>query len=296
MAHPKHKLLSGLATRTSENTGDHAPRILVFIPAYNCEKQISRVVAQFTPDIQQLVDCIAVIENRSTDGTLDAARRALAEALPSERYLLLRNCQNNGLGGSHKVAFNLALDHDFTHLIVLHGDDQGSIDDLVPFLRSGAFQEWDCLLGGRFMRGSRLQGYSMMRTVLNRGCNLLFSAITLRDVRDLGAGLNMYRVAAFQDRKYLNFVNSLSFNQVLLLYSIAARHKMRFFPLTWREDDQISNVRMARMGVQLARNVLSFTFARRKLLELDSAGVARLDYGSDWIAGDALQMAAHAKV
>ena len=111
----------------------------------------------------------------------------------------------------------------------MHGDDQGSISDLVPYLKNGEFKRWDCLLGGRFMRGSRLEGYSATRTVLNRACNMVFSAMTLRDVRDLGAGLNMYRVAAFKDRKYLNFVNSLSFNQVLLLYSIAAKHKMRFF-------------------------------------------------------------------
>ena len=294
MADPKFTASSNLATHASADSDDRIPRILVFIPAYNCEKQIARVVAQFTPDIQRLVDCVTVIENRSTDGTLDAARAALAQVLPPDRYLLLRNRQNNGLGGSHKVAFNLALDNGFTHLIVLHGDDQGSIADLVPFLQNGAFLQWDCLLGGRFMRGSSLEGYSMTRTVLNRACNLVFSAITLRDVRDLGAGLNMYRVAAFQDRKYLNFVNSLSFNQVLLLYSIAARHRMRFFPLTWREADQISNVRMARMGVQLARNVMSFVFARQKLLDSDNSGVARLDYGFDRIAGQALQAAAHA--
>ena len=74
-------------------------RILVFIPAYNCERQLPRVVAQFTPDIQELIDCIVVIDNRSTDGTLAAAGAALARSLQPERYVLLRNRRNNGLGG-----------------------------------------------------------------------------------------------------------------------------------------------------------------------------------------------------
>src|SRR4051794_37491927 len=95
-------------------------RILVFIPVYNCERQIPRVIAQFTPDLLDLFETVAVIDNRSTDGTLEAARAALAEHLPRDRYCLLRNRQNNGLGGSHKVAFNLAIQHGYTHLVVLH--------------------------------------------------------------------------------------------------------------------------------------------------------------------------------
>lgn len=272
---------------------DDATRILVFIPAYNCAPQIGRVLAQFTPDVLRLIDTVAVIENRSTDDTLDAAAAAAARLIPPDRYILVRNRENNGLGGSHKVAFNMALEHGFTHLVVLHGDDQGNIADLVPYLASGEFAQWDCLLGARFMRGSQLQGYSRFRTVANRGCNLLFSAITRSAVRDLGAGLNLYRVAAFQDRRYLNFPNSLSFNQVMLLHSIAARHRIRFFPLSWREADQVSNVKLGRMGVQLARNVLSYVFARRRLLERDDAGWGKRDFGSDRIAGAALGETIH---
>ena len=267
------------------------PRILLFIPAYNCQRQIVRVIEQLTPDIQPLFDCVAVIENRSTDGTLEAAQEALARVLPEDRYWLVRNRENNNLGGSHKVAFNLGLAHGFTHLVVLHGDDQGSIADLVPFIRDGEYQRWDCLLGGRFMPGSRLQGYSTLRTTLNQICNFGLTLLTGRRVRDLGAGLNMYRLAAFTERKYLNFINSLAFNQVLLLYSIDKRHRMRFFPLSWREEDQISNLRMSRMARQLARNVLLFMFARRSLFDRSVDGAAERDYTSDHIAGSALAAA-----
>lgn len=270
------------------------PRILVFIPAYNCAPQIPRVIEQFTPDIQDLFAGIAVIDNRSTDGTVDAARAALTRVLPAGKYWLVRNRQNNGLGGSHKVAFNLAFEHGFTHLAVLHGDDQGSIADLVPYIRSGEFRQWDCLLGGRFMPDSKLPGYSRTRTTLNRVCNLVFSGITQRRVWDLGAGLNLYDISAFRDRKYLHWSNSLSFNQVALLYSIAARHRIRFFPLTWREADQVSNVRLGRLGVQLARNVLFYLFARGALLERDSDGAGSRDYSSEWIAGGALAVHADA--
>ena len=45
-----------------------------------------------------------------------------------------RQDQNYGLGGSHKVAFGYAAAHGYEHLVVLHGDDQGAIVDLLPIL------------------------------------------------------------------------------------------------------------------------------------------------------------------
>lgn len=265
---------------------DAPARIMVFIPAYNCAPQIGRVIAQFTPAVMRHVSRLVVIDNRSTDGTLAAARAALAN-LPEDRWLLLRNQENFGLGGSHKVAFNHAIDHGFTHLVVLHGDDQGSIADLLPLLDAGAHLTVDALLGGRFMWGSRLPGYSRQRTALNYLANWALTAITFTPVHDLGAGLNLYRVAAFADRAYLPFIDTLSFNQMLLLHSINAGHRLRFFPLTWREDDQVSNARLARMGVVLARIMLGYIFNRHALLTRN-LGRADGDYRSDVIAGGAV--------
>ena len=268
-----------------ETAPDTHTRIMVFIPAYNCAPQIGRVIAQFTPAVMRHVSRLVVIDNRSTDDTLDRARDALA-ALPADRWLLLRNVENHGLGGSHKVAFDHAIAHGFTHLVVLHGDDQGSIADLLPLLDAGAHLSCDALLGGRFMRGSRLPGYSRLRTALNHLANWALTAITFTRVHDLGAGLNLYRVAVFADRAYLPFIDTLSFNQMLLLHSINAGHRLRFFPLTWREDDQVSNARLARLGVRLARIMLGYMFNRRDLVTRN-LGRADGQYLSDTIAGGA---------
>ncbi len=79
---------------------DAQTRIMVFIPVYNCAPQIGRVIAQFTPAVMRHVSRLVVIDNRSTDDTLRRARDALA-TLPADRWLLLRNVENHGLGGSH---------------------------------------------------------------------------------------------------------------------------------------------------------------------------------------------------
>lgn len=228
-------------------------RFLVFVPAYNCEAQIPRVIA----DLACLVDepgdfVVAVIENRSTDGTLAAAEQAL-DACPVRDKRLVQNLQNYNLGGSHKVAFELARAEQASHVIVLHGDDQGSIRDLLPLLRQGQHRQCDALLGARFMRGSRLTGYSPLRTWANRAFNLIFSLIARRRFYDLGSGLNLFRREVFDSGFHLRYADDLTFNYYLVFGLSDRGTNFRFFPINWREDDQISNAKLFSQGLKMLR-------------------------------------------
>ena len=42
-------------------------KIMVFIPMYNCEKQITRVLKQFDNKVSKYINEIVVINNLSTD-------------------------------------------------------------------------------------------------------------------------------------------------------------------------------------------------------------------------------------
>ena len=101
-------------------------KILLFVPVYNCEKQILRVLDSISPDIAERFAEVVVIENRSTDGTLKSAKHGLSK-IKNCKVTLLQNDENYSLGGSHKVAFNYMLEHGYDYLVVLHGDDQGDI-------------------------------------------------------------------------------------------------------------------------------------------------------------------------
>jgi glycosyltransferase involved in cell wall biosynthesis len=228
-----------------------SPRILVFIPAYRCEAQLSRVIGQFDRRAQEWFDTVMVVDNRSPDRTLEVAIERGREQFTHCRFIAWRNDDNYSLGGSHKAALRYAVEQGYDYLVVLHGDDQGSIADLIPQLESGAHLATDCLMGARFMAGSRLQGYSRLRTVGNVVYNLLFSLAARRRISDLGSGLNMYRLAPLREFYYRAFPDDLTFNYVMLLGSYHARQSVRFFPISWREDDQVSNVRLFRQAFKV---------------------------------------------
>ncbi|MEO0821827.1 MAG: glycosyltransferase family 2 protein [Pseudomonadota bacterium] len=255
-------------------------RTLVFIPMYNCAAQIGRVLEKLAdPRVAGVVDGVVCIDNRSTDGTAEAAAEGLARLALPERTLL-RNDDNYGLGGSHKVAIAFAERQGYDWLIVLHGDDQGSILDLVPQLEAGAHRETDFFMGARFMRGSRLVGYSALRTAANVVFNWIFSAVSGKRLYDLGSGLNLFRVAAFADGFHLKFADDLTFNYYLILGVVARGHEVRFFPLTWREEDQVSNAKLTRMGFQILRLLRQRVLAPRAFLEAEHRATPRSAYPS----------------
>lgn len=237
---------------------------MVFIPMYNCSQQIARVIKRIRGPVLEHVDEVVVIDNGSRDASVGVAAQALA-GLPVPARIL-RNDGNYNLGGSHKVAFDLAVAEGFDHVLVLHGDDQADIADAVPELARGRHRDLDCLLGSRFSRGARRAGYSHLRTAGNLAFNALFSAVTGRWITDLGSGLNIFSVAWLRDGFYSGLADDLTFNNHLLLAMVARHARMAFFPISWRETDQVSNVRLLRQGCRTLGIALGYALLRGRYL------------------------------
>ena len=241
-------------------------KIMVFIPMYNCENQITRVLKQFDNSITKYIDEIVVINNRSTD---NGEKKVIDFAKKNKQLniTLLRNDDNYNLGGSHKVAFDYAQKNNFDYLIVLHGDDQGNIKDILPYLKDKIYEKYDCLLGSRFMKHSKLEGYSKFRTFGNKVYNIIFSISLSKKISDLGSGLNMYNTKILKDKYYLKYPDRLTFNCYMLLAAKSYKQNIKFFPITWREDDQVSNVKMVSQAVNTLCIALKYLFKRKKYLE-----------------------------
>ena len=244
-------------------------KILLFIPCYNCEKQIKRVILQLAGEIMQYVSEVVFINNRSTDNTESVIQSMLQETPLPIPAKILRNNENYGLGGSHKVAFRYAKENGFGYVIVLHGDDQGRISDLLPYMRDGVYKKYDCVLGARFMKGSSLQGYSRFRTIGNIVYDLLFSIGIGKMVYDLGSGLNLYSVNMLQDDFYDKYKDNLMFNYCMILGSAYKHLKMKFVPISWREDDQVSNVKMISQAFTVLGLLISYMVNRKRFIQSD---------------------------
>lgn len=235
---------------------------------YNCEKQITRVLGQLTPNVLRYISQVIVVNNRSTDNGENAAIQYCKEHrnIPVK---ILRNDENYGLGGSHKVAFNYAIENGFDYVIVLHGDDQGRIEDFIPLIESGEHEKYDCCLGARFMKGSKLIGYNKLRIWGNYGFNLLFSLTVHKEVKDLGSGLNMYKVKTLESRYFMKYPDTLYFNDLMILASCYYKQYMLFYPISWREEDQVSNNKLWSFSCSLLKMLWKYVRNKKQYIETD---------------------------
>jgi len=80
--------------------------------------------------------------------------------------------------------------------------------------------------------------------------NTLFTLGTWRSVKDLGSGLNIFGSRVFSDARIIHHADDLRFNIYLLLGMFERDLKTRYFPIEWREDDQVSNVKMTSQALK----------------------------------------------
>lgn len=233
-------------------------KIILFIPCYNCENQITRVLDQLQSNNNyKYFDEILLIDNRSQDNTVQRSLEKIKSSTINN-IKVLRNSENVGLGGTHKLAFRYSKQSSASHIAVLHGDDQGDITDLIKVLDKKEHEKHDCCLGSRFNRKSKLVGYSKFRIFGNWVFNTIFSLSAGKLITDLGSGLNIYKVGTISDDKINLFSNDLTFNCYMILYSMSQKHDIKFFPITWREDDQISNVKLFSQAKKTFKIAISY--------------------------------------
>lgn len=242
---------------------------LLFIPCYNCQKQIDRVLSKLPEKIHEYFKEILIVNNCSTDNTYHIIKDFFNGHKYNIKINLIDNKQNYGLGGSHKIAFDYACKNNFDNIAVLHGDDQADINDIIPILASEELNKYDCFLGSRFMKYSKLNGYSKIRKYGNIIFNIIFSIILRKRIYDLGSGLNLYRVKILKDGFYKKFPEDLTFNYAMITASDYYKHRLCFFSITWVEKDQISNVKIFKQTIKIISILIGYFMSKSKYIKSD---------------------------
>jgi glycosyltransferase involved in cell wall biosynthesis len=241
--------------------------ILIAIPAFNCSNQLVRVIEQCAENEAQFYNELLIIDNQSSDDTL---KTALVGASKNKiKTTVIQNLLNYGLGGSHKIAFDYCLKNKFDGVIIFHGDDQGKILDISKYLKQLYLENYDCLLGARFMRESRLIGYSKFRIFGNYIFNLLHSIVLGKRIYDMGSGLNYFSSQIIKSLPIYDMPDDLTFNNVLLINLISFNKKILFFPISWREDDQVSNVKFFRQVIKILKYLALYLVKGKRITKMN---------------------------
>ena len=154
--------------------------ICVLIPAYNEEKNISKVLT-----IKDIVKDIVVIDDGSTDNTIVEAEK--------HGSIILRNKLNQGKGAALRKGFGYALEKDYQWIMTLDADGQHLKEDAVKVLE--ACNRADIIIGAR-----NFYDYNMpfLMRVTNKVLSFMISVAAGAKIHDTQSGLRLIKRDIFE--------------------------------------------------------------------------------------------------
>ncbi len=233
---------------------------IIFIPCYNCAKQITRLLSKFSKELIDSVDEIIILENCDDEHTGEAALKFINEHEQLAKIKVARNHKNYGLGGSFKAAVSYCSENNFDQLVWLHGDDQAEPEDALKIINKFKKSSLDVIFGARFMKKSRLNNYSLEREIGNKVLNKIFSLALKKNIYELGSGLNAFRVQSLPLDEIPNWPNHIAFDANLIFHFTQDKYKLEFYPITWNETDQVSNAQNFSTAFTLLSMLMNYLF------------------------------------
>lgn len=205
--------------------------VLIYVPAYNCEKTIVSVLHQIPEDVAARAR-VLVVDNQSSDRTAARALGASKGGLVPAPMRLLRTRSNLGYAGSQKLCYRLARDDpSLKWVMMLHGDGQYPSELLSSFLPAMS-PELALAYGYRSkLRHLRIEQTPWTTWLVISGLSLVESAMTRTFRREWHTGFVMYSTR-FLDRIDLSqLTDSPHIDGQLLFLSGAMNEKVSAVPI-----------------------------------------------------------------
>jgi dolichol-phosphate mannosyltransferase len=160
-------------------------RTLVVLPTYNEILNIEPMLRALRKVVPQCH--ILVVDDNSPDGTADIAS-GLSKELGNIQ--VLRREQKSGLGGAYRAGFSLGLQDGFERFVEIDCDFSHDPNVLPTLLK--AADNFDVVIGSRYVAGGTIPRWALSRRLLSRGGNQYASLMLGLRVRDSTAGYRVY--------------------------------------------------------------------------------------------------------
>ena len=159
---------------------------LVIIPTYNERENIGDLLDGVLHHLPQTD--VLVVDDGSPDGTGEiVAARGKADS----RVKLLRRAGKAGLGTAYIAGFQWALQRDYTTVIGMDADFSHDPSYLPRFVERS--QDYDLVIGSRYVRGGSTPDWKLSRRIISRIGNTVARTVLGLPVRDCTTGYKCYR-------------------------------------------------------------------------------------------------------
>ena len=223
-------------TERSAEAGGRAGKTIVVMPALNAAKTLELIVGSIPRDV---VDEVILVDDRSTDETLEIARRL--------NVSVVWHPHNVGYGGNQKTCYLEALQREADIVVMLHPDGQYE-PELIPRLIEPITRgEADLVLGSRMLveGAAKEAGMPLYKRIANRFLTTIENRVLRTRLTDLHTGYRAYSRELLLTVPFLRNSLDFSFDSELLMQSSYFGFQIAEVPARTRYFEDASSVGFA---------------------------------------------------
>ena len=233
-------------------------KLSVIVPAYNEEKNIVKCINELQVTLREKYEIpyeIIVVNDNSADDTEAAVR---AEMAADSAIRIVNRVPPGGFGRAIRSGMEV-VSGDI--VVVYMADLSDSPDDVVAYYRK-IREGYDCVFGSRFIKGSTVENYPIVKLVVNRIVNQCIRFMFWTRYNDLTNAFKAYRTAVIRDcgpyrACHFNLTLEMSLGALIRDYHIA-QIPIQWYGRTWGS----SNLKLGEMGRRYLSTLLMMFFQR----------------------------------
>lgn len=219
--------------RASAPTG----KTIVVMPAYNAAPTLLKTLSDLPANV---VDEIILVDDGSTDGTIDLALR--------EGLTVIQHKQNRGYGGNQKTCYEYALDHGAEYVVMLHPDyqyDSRVVGIAVELLKLG---NCDVVMGSRIRtRQEALSGgMPAWKYIANRLLTITENVALGQNLGDFHSGFRAYRREVLETIPFEQNSDDFVFDSQFLAQAVYFNFRVGDIPVPVRYFPEASSINFRR--------------------------------------------------
>jgi dolichol-phosphate mannosyltransferase len=159
---------------------------LIIIPTYNEADNVAKIIPEVLAQDEGFN--VLIVDDNSPDGTA----KIIQEMQKTNSHIhLIERSSKLGLGTAYVAGFKYALSHGFDFVFEMDADFSHDPKLLVKLLTKA--EEYDLVIGSRYISGVNVVNWPMRRLILSYSANLYTRIITGLPVKDATAGFKCYR-------------------------------------------------------------------------------------------------------
>ena len=197
----------------------------IIVPVRNESENLNEIFHYFLKNLKDLKFEVLIINDFSEDDTFLKAEHLSKEF---NEFKIINN-DKKGLGG----AINLGIrSSSGSNIAIMMADQSDSIDDLKKYNSILNSQNFDAVLGSRFLKDSKITDYPMGKLILNRIFNKFVSLIFWNKFNDYTNAFKIYKKKILLEIMPLISEDFNIFLEIPLKI-ISRNYKYEVIPISW---------------------------------------------------------------